>query len=85
MEIITQKENSIVRIEGTHTNIVEIIVNGETIFSKELEKKEENKEEIVLHRYSVKDILKYIDNVDISEIEFIMKAHDMNMILSKRD
>ncbi|MDY2800928.1 MAG: L-serine ammonia-lyase, iron-sulfur-dependent, subunit alpha [Fusobacterium mortiferum] len=81
VEIITQKENSIVRIEGTHTNIVEIIVNGETIFSKELEKKEENKEEIVLHRYSVKDILKYIDNVDISEIEFIMKAHDMNMIL----
>lgn len=81
VEIITQKENSIVRIEGTHTNIVEIIVNGETIFSKELEKKEENKEEIVLHRYSVKDILKYIDNVDISEIEFVMKAHDMNMIL----
>ena len=39
VEIITQKENSIVRIEGTHTNIVEIIVNGETIFSKELEKK----------------------------------------------
>lgn len=81
VEIITQKENSIVRIEGTHTNIVEIIVNGETIFSKELEKKEETKEEIVLHRYSVKDILEYIDNVDISEIEFVMKAHDMNMIL----
>lgn len=81
VEIITQKENSIVRIEGTHTNIVEIIVNRETIFSKELEKKEENKEEIVLHRYSVKDILEYIDNVDISEIEFVMKAHDMNMIL----
>lgn len=81
VEIITQEENSIVRIEGTHTNIVEIIVNEETIFSKELEKKEENKEEIVLHRYSVKDILKYIDNVDISEIEFVMKAHDMNMIL----
>lgn len=81
VEIITQKENSIIRIEGTHTNIVEIIVNGETIFSKELEKKEETKEEIVLHRYSVKDILEYIDNVDISEIEFVMKAHNMNMIL----
>jgi L-cysteine desulfidase len=81
VEITTQKESSIVKIEGTHTNIVEIVVNGETIFSKELEKKEENKEEIVLHRYSVKDILEYIDNVDISEIEFVMKAHDMNMIL----
>lgn len=81
VEIITQKENSIVRIEGTHTNIVEIVVNGETIFSKEVEKKEENKDEVVLHRYSVKDILEYIDNVDISEIEFVMKAHDMNMIL----
>lgn len=81
VEITTQKENSIVRIEGTHTNIVEIVVNGETIFSKEVEKKEENKDEVVLHRYSVKDILEYINNVDISEIEFVMKAHDMNMIL----
>ena len=81
VEIITQKESSIVKIEGTHTNIVEIVVNGETIFSKEVEKKEENKDEVVLHRYSVKDILEYIDNVDISEIEFVMKAHDMNMIL----
>ena len=81
VEITTQKESSIVKIEGTHTNIVEIVVNGETIFSKEVEKKEENKDEVVLHRYSVKDILEYIDNVDISEIEFVMKAHDMNMIL----
>lgn len=81
VEITTQKESSIVKIEGTHTNIVEIVINGETIFSKEVEKKEENKDEVVLHRYSVKDILEYIDNVDISEIEFVMKAHDMNMIL----
>lgn len=81
VEITTQKENSIVRIEGTHTNIVEMVVNGETIFSKEVEKKDENNSEVVLHRYSVKDILEYIDNVDISEIEFVMKAHDMNMIL----
>lgn len=81
VEITTQKENSIVRIEGTHTNIVEIVVNGETIFSKEVEKKEENNSEVILHRYSVKDILEYIENVDISEIEFVMKAHDMNMIL----
>lgn len=81
VEITTQKENSIVRIEGTHTNIVEIVVNGETIFSKEVEKKEKNNDEVVLHRYGVKDILEYINNVDISEIEFVMKAHDMNMIL----
>lgn len=81
VEITTRKENSIIRIEGTHTNIVEIVVNGETIFSKEVEKKEENKDEVVLHRYSVKDILDYVDNVDISEIEYVMKAHDMNMIL----
>ena len=81
VEITTRKENSIIRIEGTHTNIVEIVVNGETIFSKEVEKKEENNDEVVLHRYSVKDILDYVDNVDISEIEFVMKAHDMNMIL----
>lgn len=79
-EISALEEKAIVKIEGTHTNIVEIVVNGKTIFTKELEK-EENKDEIILHKYSVKDILEYVDNVDIAEIDFVMSAHDMNMVL----
>lgn len=75
------EEKAIVKIEGTHTNIVEIVVNGKTIFTKELEKEENKDEEIILHKYSVKDILEYVDNVDIAEINFVMSAHDMNMVL----
>lgn len=80
-EISALEEKAIVKIEGTHTNIVEIVVNGKTIFTKELEKEENKDEEIILHKYSVKDILEYVDNVDITEIDFVMSAHDMNMVL----
>lgn len=80
-EISALEEKAIVKIEGTHTNIVEIVVNGKTIFTKELEKEENKDEEIILHKYSVKDILEYVDNVDIAEIDFVMSAHDMNMVL----
>lgn len=80
-EISALEEKAIVKIEGTHTNIVEIVVNGKAIFTKELEKEENKDEEIILHKYSVKDILEYVDNVDIAEIDFVMSAHDMNMVL----
>lgn len=80
-EISALEEKAIVKIEGTHTNIVEIVVNGKTIFTKELEKEENKDEEIILHKYSVKDILEYVDNIDIAEIDFVMSAHDMNMVL----
>ena len=81
VEISTLEEKVIVKIEGTHTNIVEIVVNGKTIFTKELEKEEHKSEEVILHRYSVKEILDYINNVELSEIDFVMSAYDMNMLL----
>lgn len=80
-EISNLEEKVIVKIEGTHTNIVEIVVNGKTIFTKELEKEEHKSEEVILHRYSVKEILDYINSVELSEIDFVMSAHDMNMLL----
>lgn len=81
VEVLTIAEQVLVRIEGTHTNIVEIVLNGKTIFTKELEKKEENSEDVILHKYSVKEILEYVESVDISEIDFVMRAYDMNMLL----
>lgn len=82
VEVKSGKEVSVVKIEGTHTNIVEIVVNGEVIFKKEIETKVEEKvEEISLHNYSVKEILDYINSVELSEIDFVMNAHDMNMVL----
>ena len=80
-EVKTKKDSCVVKIEGTHTNIVEISKNGEKIFSKELDKKEKSSEEVILHRYTVKDILDYIENINISEIDFVMEAHKMNMDL----
>ena len=80
-EVRTDKESCLVRIEGTHTNIVKIVLNGKTIFEKEVENKKEDSQEVELHKFSVKEILDYINSVDISEIDFVMLAHKMNMEL----
>ena len=80
-EVNSKQECVIVKIEGTHTNIVEITVNGEKIFENPFKKLEKKSEEVVLHKYSVKEILEYVDNIALSEIDFVMNAYDMNMIL----
>lgn len=80
-EVKTERESCLVRIEGTHINIVKIVLNGETIFEKEIESKKEDSQEVELHKFSVKEVLDYINSVDISEIDFVMSAHKMNMEL----
>lgn len=74
-------ENCIVKIEGSHTNIVEIIKNGNKIFSKEQIEIKNIQEDIILHKYKLKEILEYVNNIDINEIKFVVEAHKMNMDL----
>ncbi len=81
----TVKTNShvcTVTIKDTHTNIVKIVVNNEVIFEKEENKTENIEEEIPeIHKYTLAEIVEYVKNVDIKEIEFIKKAYDVNMEL----
>lgn len=78
----TKSDICVVTIKNFHTNIVRITLNGEIIFEKEEKDKESEVEEIpLIHKYTLKDLVSYVKNVDIKEIEFIKKAFDVNMEL----
>lgn len=76
----TNKDICVVKIAGAHTDIYYIEKNGEVLFQKE-KKEAESLEEAVIHRYSIGEILKYIEEVDNKEIAFIRDAFMMNMEL----
>lgn len=76
----TDKDTCVVKIAGAHTDIYHIEKNGEVLFQKE-KKEAESLEEAVIHRYSIGEILKYIEEVDNKEIAFIRDAFMMNMEL----
>lgn len=81
----TKSDICVVTIKNSHTNIVRITLNGEVIFEKEEKDKENEIEETpLIHKYTLKDLVSYVKNVDIKEIEFIQKAFDVNMELSMR-
>lgn len=76
----TELDECLVRIAGGHTDIYYIEKNGEKIL--ELPRKEtSNSEEVAIHKYTLKDILEYIDSVNVKEIAFIREAFTMNMEL----
>lgn len=78
----TKSDICVVTIKNSHTNIVRITLNGEVIFEKEEKDKENEIEETpLIHKYTLKDLVSYVKNVDIKEIEFIKKAFDVNMEL----
>lgn len=76
----TKTDQCTVKIAGTHTDIYYIEKNGEVLFEKE-RKKEEEAEQIVIHKYTLKELLQYIEEVDAKEIAFIRDAFIMNMEL----
>lgn len=76
----TDKDTCVVKIAGAHTDIYHIEKNGEVLFQKE-KKEAESLEEAVIHRYSIGEILKYIEEVDNKEIAFIRDSFMMNMEL----
>lgn len=79
-QIINSEEEVKVRIEGSHTNVVEIKIKDKIIFSKNIEKNEKESEKLI-HKYTIKEILEYVNSVALEEIEFVEKAYDVNMDL----
>jgi len=83
----TEHDTCSVIIKHAHENIVEIKKNGKIIFEKEEENKTieaegtTNETTALIHKYTLKEILNFVNTVDYSEIEFIKKAYEMNMDL----
>ncbi len=67
-----ENDYSKVIIEQRHANIVKIEHNNKTIFEKEISYTQTN------NQLDVKKIYDFITNVDIGEIEFLLKGAEMN-------
>lgn len=90
--VTTAEDTCTVRIRGSHTNIVEIEKNGQVIWRREEKPEEKDSADRqtedgealqgpVIHRYTLKQILHYIETVPVDEIEFIREAFPMNLEL----
>lgn len=76
----TETDICTVRIAGGHTAIYEIEKNGEKIVQKEVGQVKEE-EDVIIHQYSLQQLMEYADLVPIEEISFIREAFSMNMEL----
>lgn len=79
--VTTKEDKAIVTIRDSHTNITKIEVNGEIILETEDEKKvvgEEKEEVHKIHKYTLKELVQFIEQVDYEEIKFIEEAYRVN-------
>jgi L-cysteine desulfidase len=76
-----QNEYAKVIILHSHTNIVKIDKNGETIFEKEI--CNDNTSRKTRPELSVKRICKYIDEVKFEDIKFLLEGVKMNTEISE--
>ena len=76
----TTQGRAMVTIRDSHTNIVKITVNDETILETESQNLEEQNEQEI-HQYTLQQIVDYASHIPIEEIRFISEAYDMNLEL----
>ena len=84
----TEEDVCEVTVEHRHTNITNITLNGETVFTsdepKEASEGAEDMEDIELEnikKYSFTEIVNYARDVDLEEIRFIKEAYNVNLAL----
>lgn len=77
----TDTDKCIVTIEDKHTNIVKIELNGKVIFETDRNhhtEEDSDDETPLILKYTLKEILEYVNNVPYEEIEFINEAFKVN-------
>ena len=82
-KVTSENGEAVVTIRGSHTNIVRIQVNGETVFSGSEESGEEESAPPLIHSYTLEQMVSYADTVPAAEISFISEAYEMNYRLFK--
>lgn len=80
VEIVTTNGTASVTIQDTHTNVTQIIKDGVTILDKASEDNSTDDVHIpTIHRYTLRQLLRYVQNVPIEEIRFISQAYSVNL------
>lgn len=80
VEIVTTNGTTSVTIQDTHTNVTQIIKDGVTILDKASEDNSTADAHIpTIHRYTLRQLLRYVQSVPIEEIRFISQAYSVNL------
>ena len=78
----TAEDSCTVTIRGSHTNIIKIRLNGETVFEAEHQAEAAEDAAVpLIHRYTLAQLAEYARTVPAEEIAFIRQAYDVNMAL----
>ena len=78
-QVKTEGGEAMVRIRDSHTNIVRVEVNKDTVYSAEEDGEEEEADEKpLIHNYTLEQICEYVSTVPAKELSFIQAAYDMN-------
>ncbi len=82
----TTQDEVTVTIRDSHTNITKITVNGKTVFSAEAADApspggEDSSKERLIHSYTLRQFVDYIETVSSEEISFVGEAYRTNLAL----
>ena len=95
----TTESKVILTIRDTHTNIVKLVVNGETVLENEEKDEAIDRPESgitesdkategcgtakihSIHRYTLAELVDYVNTVPLEEIEFVKDAYKLNLEL----
>lgn len=81
--IYTNTDHVRVCIENSHTNVILIEKNGETIFKADKRTQGESKQESIINHMSVKQIYEFAMQANFDDIEFILHSAELNNALSQ--
>ena len=71
-------------IKNNHTNIIKIVVNDKTILNADNDisyNENDNFDNKLIHKYTLKQLIEYVNTVSIDEITFVKEAYDVNLEL----
>ena len=79
----SEQDDCTVLIRDKHTNIVKIVLNGETIYTTEdiSTSIDHSDTPPLIHQYTLAQILEYISTVPLEEISFVREAYTINLAL----
>ncbi len=78
----TRESKVILTIQDTHTNITKVVVNGETVLENIPKTEEADTAKIhSIHRYTLAELVDYVNTVPLEEIEFVKDAYKVNLEL----
>ena len=78
--LVIGKDGKTVRviITGSHTHVSRILYCEKTIWEDKKEENHGEEKQAAIHRYTVRELLDYVQTVPAEEIDFLMQAHEMN-------